>query len=194
MAVKTLPSLIFLIMALVRFCEIKPIGFQRTTVYSQLFLWKVRFSYFLAAYNVVLIVLAVSLPSSWGHAPLISRSDKKALSIIYFFNVGAWIVSAKLMAYEYKKRLSEAFYSHQLFWILNVVTEVATFFVNFSIIVSTFFLRVTPCPRDGSWKPLTFCRLFSTLPCVDSLLWLGNELWSTLDLISKIHILILTKD
>lgn len=42
---KSLAGLLFLIMAAIRFCKIRPIGFSKTTVYSKLFLAKVYCQY-----------------------------------------------------------------------------------------------------------------------------------------------------
>ena len=41
LVLKTLPAIIFLILASIRFCEIRPIGFSKTTVYSKMYTGKV---------------------------------------------------------------------------------------------------------------------------------------------------------
>jgi hypothetical protein len=41
LCLKTFPSIVFLVLASIRFCEIRPIGFSKTTVYSKMFRGKV---------------------------------------------------------------------------------------------------------------------------------------------------------
>jgi hypothetical protein len=38
----------------------------------------------------------------------------------------AWVFSCVLMCQEYKRGLSEAKYSHQLFWVLNLIFNIVT--------------------------------------------------------------------
>jgi hypothetical protein len=63
--VKTFPSFLFLILALVRFYEIKSIGFaSRTTVYSKLFVTKQIISYILVFFYLSMIIIIFALPDS----------------------------------------------------------------------------------------------------------------------------------
>jgi hypothetical protein len=57
-------------------------------------------------------------------------------------NAAAWIVSERLMRYEYRKRLSEAFYSHKLFWTLNLITDVIGIAVDYSYLVNYFAFTI----------------------------------------------------
>jgi hypothetical protein len=124
-------------MAFVRFTSIRSIGFYRTTIYSKLFISKMTVSWLLVALYVMLILLAYILPATWKNSEFITRYDHRSLSFIYLINIAAWIVSIKLMAYEYRKGLSEGFYSHQLFWMLNTLISFAIFFVSFTDLVNT---------------------------------------------------------
>lgn len=124
-------------MAIIRFRSIRAIGFYRTTIYSKLFLSKLIMSWMLVAQYALLIIFAYFLPKSWVDSEIITRTDHRSLCFIYVINIIAWIASIKLMAYEYRKGLSEGFYSHQLFWMLNAIASFAVFFVNFSELVCT---------------------------------------------------------
>jgi hypothetical protein len=44
----------------------------------------------------------------------------------YLVQMGAWIFCLWLLVYEYNKRLSEAWYAHQLFWLSNMFLEFLT--------------------------------------------------------------------
>ena len=113
--VKTFPSFLFLILALVRFKEIRSIGFaSRITVYSKLFLLKEVISYTLVFFYLTLIVIVFSLPDKGANDDIcwFTIYSKQAASLVYLVNASAWLVSELLMRYEYRKRLSEAIYSH----------------------------------------------------------------------------------
>ena len=40
-----------------------------------------------------------------------------------FLSVVAWIISYILLVYLYKKGLSEVWYAHKMFWLVNTVTN-----------------------------------------------------------------------
>jgi hypothetical protein len=44
-------------------------------------------------------------------------------SLLGLLNVAAWIVSAKLMIYDYRKSMSEGLLTHGLFWLLSLIIE-----------------------------------------------------------------------
>ena len=52
-------------------------------------------------------------------------------SLLLLFNVAAWLIGAKLMHYEYLRRLSEAYYAHWIYWGLMLVNNVTFFILNF---------------------------------------------------------------
>ena len=58
--------------------------------------------------------------------------------MVYLINATAWLMSERLMRYEYRKRLSEAFYSHKLFWTLNLVTDVIGLAIDYDSMVRTY--------------------------------------------------------
>ncbi len=47
------------------------------------------------------------------------------------FNITAWLVGAKLMHYEYMRRLSEAYYAHWVYWTLMFINNLVFIILNF---------------------------------------------------------------
>ena len=58
------------------------------------------------------------------------------LSIV---NMVAWYISGKFLVYEYRKRLSEGFLTHQLFWTLSFAVDAFLTFSNYDLYVSLFY-------------------------------------------------------
>lgn len=48
-------------------------------------------------------------------------------------NMAAWIISGKFLVYEYRKRLSEGFLTHQLFWTLSFAVDAFLTFSNYDL-------------------------------------------------------------
>ena len=46
---------------------------------------------------------------------------RTVLGVIRFFSIVAWFLSERLLEYQYRKGLSEQWYSHKAFWILNAM-------------------------------------------------------------------------
>ena len=61
------------------------------------------------------------------------------LSIV---NMVAWYISGKFLVYEYRKRLSEGFLTHQLFWTLSFVVDAFLTFSNYDLYVSILYNNV----------------------------------------------------
>lgn len=60
--IKTIPSVLFIILATIRFFQIKDIGFaSRNTNYSSFFIAKVVISAFLSGMFLLLIIIIISL-------------------------------------------------------------------------------------------------------------------------------------
>lgn len=51
--------------------------------------------------------------------------------MLILFNIAAWLVGAKLMHYEYMRRLSEAYYAHWVYWTLMFVNNLTFIILNF---------------------------------------------------------------
>ncbi len=51
--------------------------------------------------------------------------------MLILFNITAWLVGAKLMHYEYMRRLSEAYYAHWVYWTLMFINNLVFIILNF---------------------------------------------------------------
>lgn len=142
---KTLPALIFLITALVRYYEIQPIGFSKTTIYSKMFKSKMVLQCAMIAVEIGTILLYFVKPAdSSTEEPIDYIYEQRWLSLILVVNIFAWVVGASLMNYEYKKRLSEAFYTHWFYWSVMLLNDIAFMILNFSNYVRQSLLFLTP--------------------------------------------------
>ena len=56
--------------------------------------------------------------------------------LLSIFNMAAWIISGKFLIYEYRKRLSEGFRTHQLFWTLSFGVDAFLTISNYQLYVS----------------------------------------------------------
>jgi hypothetical protein len=78
------------------------------------------------------MVLAFVL--GFAYAPGVHQESRKVAalwSVVTIFNIGAWVVSAKLLYYDYRKRLSEGRSTHKLFWTLNLVIDATITAISF---------------------------------------------------------------
>ena len=66
----------------------------------------------MAFINLSLIVLSLAMPDKYGTTLWIVKSDNRFLSLVFILNIAAWLLAIKLLKFEYKRRLSEAYYSH----------------------------------------------------------------------------------
>ena len=55
----------------------------------------------------------------------------------------AWLLSAYLVVYEYKRLLQEAYYSNKMFWVLNLACELITVVVLYEIYFNNLFMLMT---------------------------------------------------
>ena len=140
---KSLPALIFLGTAFLRYKEIKSIGFSKTTIFSRLYKAKMAIQISQFFLDGILITL-------YFVEPLIYKKGSRQashyiyedhwLSLIFITNMIAWLVGARLMDYEYRKRLSEAYYCHWLFWTLMLIDNLVFLILNFSYYVGNCFV------------------------------------------------------
>jgi hypothetical protein len=134
---KCLPAGVFLVTALVRYKEIEAIGFSKTTLYSKMYRWKKYIQYALAFCEAVSIVLYFMEPKISAANPFSSYIfEERWWSLFLLLPLIGWVAGVQLMHYEYKKRLSEAFYSHWFFWTLMFLDYVIFLGLNFQYYVS----------------------------------------------------------
>ena len=142
---RTLPAFVFLVATIVRYYEIEPIAVTKTTSYSTMFKVKVLLQAVLGLVEILTIVFYFQEPPA-DH-PLNYVFEKRGVSFVLLINVIAWAVAAWLLAYEYKRGLSEAFYTHWFFWTIMLLDDVVFFGINFTLYVSIPFLSCSlrPC-------------------------------------------------
>jgi hypothetical protein len=110
--IKSVPSLLFIILATVRFLSIRDIGFaSRITTYSKFYIAKICLQIFMAAFYLILIIIILSL-SGQCNQDWFNVYNAQYVSFVYLFDIIAWLYSSRLLRYEYRKRLSEGLYSH----------------------------------------------------------------------------------
>ena len=157
LGLKQLPSLIFLITSVIRYCHINHIAYGNRLYYSRLSRAKFILQLFMAAVSLVLIVLDFALPITLFESPWIIRYNLRLLSLIYLVNSLAWLVSAWLVKLEYTRMINEAWYTHKLFWSLNFVVELMITIFEFNRYVSTSLLILATYNENIQHRP-SFCQ------------------------------------
>lgn len=89
---------------------------------------------------LLLIIVSFAMSANNSQSIWIVQAGKRWLSFVFVINIAAWAISAKLLAYEYKKGLSEAYYAHQLFWSLTLIIQVIVLILNFNNYVRTDYV------------------------------------------------------
>ena len=120
---RAVPALIFLVCAFIRFKQIQPIGFGKTVDFTRFFLFKWLLQYMQAAIEILILV---SILADWAYRGTQGgkiQASAKYLSLLMIINIAAWVVSGRFLWYEYRKRLSEGFFTHQLFWVLSLIFD-----------------------------------------------------------------------
>ena len=129
--VSMLPVFIFILAGIKNFCEIRGDGFNRVVQFSTLFKWKYRANLFMVLLNLLMLCLTFTDSSQYTmlNKCLTGEFKEKNLSVDIIMgsknliNIVAWYGSYKLLIYQYRKCLSETWYSHQSFWFLNFLAQ-----------------------------------------------------------------------
>ncbi|CDW76968.1 UNKNOWN [Stylonychia lemnae] len=129
---KSIICFLFIIMALCRLFKIRPIGFSKTTVFSKLFLAKVYIQYTQAGITLFIMIMLLLDPIYKDSDYYDIVKENRYYSFLLLINAIAWIFAAKLMRYEYRKRLSE-YLPHWIFWSLFFIVDTTFLFLNFQI-------------------------------------------------------------
>lgn len=125
------PAALFILMAIARYYKTKPIGFVKTLVLTKFFQVKWLLQYFQAVLELVMVLAFVL---GYAYSPGVQREGVKETalwSMVTVFNIGAWIVSGKLLYYDFRKRLSDGRSTHKLFWILNFAIDAILTIISF---------------------------------------------------------------
>lgn len=137
------PMLIFALLGFVRFRNIRSIGFNRVTEFSKFFQFKRALCFILAFMNFLTLVVTIAAPKALVDDPNACNYElcmnwfnestgteweiKLYLSFFNSLSCIVWIFSERLLVYEYRKGLSEGWYSHKLYWILFTLVNLASF-------------------------------------------------------------------
>ena len=93
------------------------------TKYSPFFKTKVGISFVMGVFDVVQFLMILALPQGAKHSGWVNLCSLNVYSLFYLFQATAWFYGTWLMIFEYRRLLSEAWYSHQLYWVLNLTIE-----------------------------------------------------------------------
>lgn len=115
---KAIPYFIASIWWFIRYSAIKNDAIIGDNPYSRLMKAKLTVSYLFALLYVTPIPLAFTYKNYWMH-------NHKYYSILYSAFSFVWIGLAVLMTLEHERRLTQAWYCHQFFWLLNGICVIA---------------------------------------------------------------------
>jgi len=120
-----IPPLLFFLTGAINFYKIRSIGFNRVVKFSQMFLIKKYTVMSLFLLNLVKIVASIIDPDWWiDHSSLINCGLYEWMfNIMKAMSALGWIFCYQLMIYQYRKGLSEVWYSHTLFFFLNFMAS-----------------------------------------------------------------------
>ena len=91
--------MVFMVTALIRYFEIRPIGFSKTTIYSKMYKLKMLLQGVLALVEVMTIVLYYIEPSLDDELYFVY--EERGYSFVLVLDILAWAVGAALLNYEY---------------------------------------------------------------------------------------------
>jgi len=122
-----IPSLLFIILGPINFYFIRSIGFNRVVKYSTLFKVKRYVVWMIIIISISKVGFSIIQKDWWANKIFNTEHCKKEYIMFNFmrsFSIIAWIGSLNLMVYQYRKGLSESWYSLKMFWWLNFLAHV----------------------------------------------------------------------
>lgn len=134
--IANIPMLLFLLLGYINFRRVKGSGFNRIVHYSVFFQCKLVICVLAALINLCIVVVAMIDPEmidasgDYGTclqkiAPAVFGDPQKNVRFFIgasrIMGIVAWVVSYKLLVYLYRKGLSEFWYAHKMFWLLNAL-------------------------------------------------------------------------
>ena len=107
-----------MIAAVFRYYEIRSIGLAKTVIFSRLYRGKLYAQWLQAVIEVLIILFYFIWIEDNDETREASHYiyQQREWSLFLLINFFAWIIGISLMAFEYRKRLSEAFYTHWFYW------------------------------------------------------------------------------
>lgn len=133
-----LPSFLFIVAGAINFKYVRSIGFNRVVKFSNWFKFKILLCWNMIAIDLLVAIMATVQFSWWefgvdngGTSPddpmLCKTFNNDTFGIVYvvlkLINALVWYSSIKLLIYQYRKGLSEVWYSHKMFWVLHVAAN-----------------------------------------------------------------------
>lgn len=137
--VKTLPVVVFLVAATVRFLQIRHIA-RGKVLYSNILKAKVVLSFLMG------LLVFINLPANYiqnpdnGNSTWVSQCGLDGWSWFYALDAVGWFVCCYLLVFEYQRLMTEAWYSTKLFWVLNILCAVVTIMVLNTIYFNDTFM------------------------------------------------------
>lgn len=125
---KSLPPFLFFILGTMRYFNIKDIA-RGHARYSNFFKTKVLISFLMGLFDLAQAIVILVIPNGAPHTGWVNVCGFDYLALFYVFQCIAWFYGTWLMAFEYRRLLSEAWYANQMFWVLNLVFETIAFVV-----------------------------------------------------------------
>lgn len=119
---KTLPPFLFFILGTVRYATIKDYAVGHCK-YSNFFKAKVGISALVGTFDLIQAIIIFITPPTAANAGVINVCGLGWLGLFYIFWALAWFYGCWLMAFEYRRLLSEVWYANQLFWVLNLLLQ-----------------------------------------------------------------------
>lgn len=132
-----LPALVFFFAGIINFYRIRSIGFNRVVQFSRLFILKRNLCYLIALLDLIYFVTAMA-KSEWVDEKGCNYENclefigfgeddndiRLFIGITKLFSFFIWIAAATLLVYEYRKGLSESWYSFKMFWTLTAIMNI----------------------------------------------------------------------
>ena len=86
----------------------------------------------MAALFILQIIFTFTVPSFWFNFPCEQQTGYWWISFYYLYFSAIWASLAYLIIYEHSKNLSEIWYCHKAFWVLNIIVIVIVDAVYYS--------------------------------------------------------------
>lgn len=132
--ISNIPALIFMIAGPIDFFHIRSIGFNRVVKYSVHFKFKL-YTVSIICLSEVIRVILFNVQHVWWEKHFNGNNEQcdhhltfeVYYTLLSIVTAVAWVGSFNLMIYQYRKGLSETWYSLKMFWILNALVQTYVF-------------------------------------------------------------------
>lgn len=129
-----IPWVLFIFGAIVNFRAIRAHSIGLVRSFSLLFKLKRYTCMVMTAICFIKIITFLVEPAWWGHDFSNCESFEILFGVARFCEALVWIGNIQLMTYQYRKGVSEQWYSQKMFWLLTFVFSVFTFAQSLNVI------------------------------------------------------------